>query len=132
MPKFDRTRTLEQLESELWPHNDFGSHVVQESQRLRKIPLEQLTVENLRLLIGQAIGLSFLVPIALEHLESNLLAHGDFYPGDLLASLRAVPKDFWSEHTSLNNAMVELGSDVFGVHKTLSELLPFLQRFQYK
>jgi hypothetical protein len=63
---FDQKMSLEELEGQVWPHDDFGSHVVQESQRLRNVPVNQLTIENLRLLIGQRIGLQFFVPVALD------------------------------------------------------------------
>jgi hypothetical protein len=49
MEPVDRNKNLEGLEGEVCPYNDFGSYVVQESQRLRKIPLNELSVENLRL-----------------------------------------------------------------------------------
>ena len=66
----ERTKNLEELEGVVWPHDDFGSHVVEESQRLRKVPVGELSVEDLRLLIGQKIGLPHLVPLALEDRKS--------------------------------------------------------------
>ena len=132
MHVFDRTKTLEQLDGDVWPYDDFSSHVVQESQRLRKVPVGQLTVEDLRLLIGQKIGLPFLVPVALERLAINPFAEGAYYRGDLLVSLLSVPQEFWPKHPELNNAVVELGLEMRQVHELLvSELLPGLQRFQY-
>lgn len=38
-------------------------------------------------MIGQSIGLKYLVPKALEHLQENPLAAGDFFEGDLLFAL---------------------------------------------
>ena len=129
----DRAKTLEQLEGSVWPHDNFGSHVVQESQRLRKVSIGELSVEGLRLLIGQKIGLPFLVPIALEHVENNPFVESAFYRGDLLTSLLAVPEAFWAEYPELNNRVVELAVHVHQVHELLvSELLPALQRFQYR
>jgi hypothetical protein len=129
---FDQTKSLEELEGQVWPHNDFGSHVVQETQRLRKVPVDQLTVENLRLLIGQQIGLQFLVPVALDLLVVNPLAQGAFYRGDLLANLLKLPQAFWQAHPQLNNTMVELGIELRLVQETLAdELLPSIGRFEY-
>lgn len=42
--------------------------------------------EDFRLLIGQGIGVNVLSPHALALLASDVLAEGDFYPGDLLAT----------------------------------------------
>jgi CDI immunity proteins len=66
----DQSKSIEQLEQDVWNHNDFQSHVVQESQRLRRIPLRELKTEDLRLLITQRIGLQFSVPLALEILAT--------------------------------------------------------------
>ncbi|WP_370027602.1 contact-dependent growth inhibition system immunity protein [Planotetraspora sp. GP83] len=43
-------------------------------------PLADLTIEDLRLLIGQRIGLPCLVPIAVEWLDHDPMAEGDMYP----------------------------------------------------
>jgi hypothetical protein len=129
---FDQTKSLEELEGQVWPYNDFDSHAVQETQRLRKVPVDQLTIEDLRLLIGQQIGLQFLVPVALDLLVVNPLAQGAFYRGDLLANLLKLPPAFWQAHPLLNNTMVELGIELRLVQETLAdELLPSIGRFEY-
>ena len=77
-----RDQALDQLE----PGNvaaEGESYLLSERRRLRAIPLKLLRLEDLRLLIGQAVGLTYLVPLALEHLIQHPLASGDFYPGDL-------------------------------------------------
>ncbi len=66
--------------------------------RLRRKPLADFTVQDLRIMIGQNIGLPFLVPLAVERLEAEPLAAGDFYPGDLLASVLRVNESFWQTH----------------------------------
>jgi hypothetical protein len=99
--EFDRTKTLDELEGHAWDPPGFSSHVVTESHRLRVVPLEQFTVEDMRLLIGQRIGLPFLVPMALELLEGNPWVSGDFFPGDLLSSVLRVEPDFWTSRPDL-------------------------------
>lgn len=49
-------------------------------------------------MIGQRIGLPHLVPLALDVLEQDPLAEGDFYPGDLLRNVCRVPDSYWAEH----------------------------------
>ena len=68
---------------------------------LRSTPIDELTVEGLRLMIQQQIGLRYLVPIALQRLRQDPLAEGDFYPGDLLAALLRVAGDFWQQRPEL-------------------------------
>jgi hypothetical protein len=129
----DRSKTLEELEKQVWPRNDFGSHVVQESQRLRKVPIGLLSVEDLRLLIGQKFGLQFLVPLAIEHLADNPLVSGNYYPGDLMSVVLAIPDEYWSAHPELNNQLVEIGLEVSNLYETIAEqLLPPLKRFQFR
>jgi len=77
-------KTIENLEKDKWPQHDFDSFLVRRTQELRKIPLNELTTEDLRIMIGQQIGLDYLVPLALETLTQDIWAEGDFFEGDLL------------------------------------------------
>ena len=60
----------------------------------------------------------YLVPIALEHLERDPFVEGDFYPGDLLCNVLALPPAFWADRPDLREraaalaatAMAALGS----------------------
>jgi hypothetical protein len=54
---------------------------------LRRKPIGALTVEDLRLLIGQNIGLTHLLPPAVEILRADPMAAGDFCEGDLLSAV---------------------------------------------
>ena len=87
--------TLEELERSNRGEPAYDSHLVTECHRLRRVQLRLLTVENLRILIGQNIGLPFLMPLAIEQLEQDPLAEGDFYPGDLLCSVLCVEPKYW-------------------------------------
>jgi hypothetical protein len=100
-----RDKNLSELEGTIWDEPEFDSHLVRESFRLRLVPLRDLTVENLRLLIGQEIGLMYLVPLAIEHLEVNPFVEGDYYPGDLLASVVGTTRRFWISHGDLRLRM---------------------------
>ena len=92
----DRKKTLTELEGGPWSESGLDSHVVKTCHRLRAKPIGELSVEDLRIMIGQGVGLRFLVPLALEALEQNPLAEGDFYPGDLLHSVLRLEGEFWS------------------------------------
>lgn len=92
----DQDRTLDELDPPAWGAPDYDSHLVISCHRLRSVPIGTLGAEDLRLLIGQGIGLPWLLPLALDKVEADPLAEGDFYPGELLACILQVPAGFWS------------------------------------
>jgi hypothetical protein len=101
-------KTLENLERKKWaaePTHD--SHLVTRVTALRKIPLSEFSIEDMRIMIGQEFGLNYLVPLAIEALSIELFAEGDFYKGDLLQNLLRVNAGFWKENrdywTTLND-----------------------------
>jgi len=79
--------SIEQLERDYWPVSGAASHLVERCHALRKIPICELNVEDIRILVGQGIGLPFLVPIALRGLLKNPYLEGDFFAGDLLMAI---------------------------------------------
>jgi hypothetical protein len=78
--------TLEQLEERPWGTPDFDSGLVSTCHRLWTKPVSEFTVADLQIMIGQGIGLTHLVPRALQILEKDAFAEGDYYAGDLLTS----------------------------------------------
>ncbi|MET8138434.1 contact-dependent growth inhibition system immunity protein [Streptomyces sp. NPDC005251] len=73
----NRHRSLEELERDRWsaPSAD-DTRLVATALALRRRPIGELTVEDMRLLIRQDIGLSHLLPLALEVLRENPMAEG--------------------------------------------------------
>jgi hypothetical protein len=49
-------------------------------------------------MIGQGIGLPFLIPLAVEYLEKEPLAAGDFSTGDLLQAVLRVNEAVWASY----------------------------------
>jgi CDI immunity proteins len=80
-------KTLDQLEGVVWGEPTFDSYLVTTCHRLRTKPVDEFSVEDLRIMIGQKIGLPHLVPLAIAVLDREPLAEGDFYPGDLLTKV---------------------------------------------
>ena len=78
-----RQKTLDELEGVTWGPPSYGSHLVQSCHRLRTKPIGEYGTEDLRIMIGQNIGLPYLMPLAIETLEKNPWAAGHMYPGDL-------------------------------------------------
>ncbi len=95
---FDRRKSLQELEQDDWGEPTYSSHLVTAVHRLRRKPLAEFTVEDLRIVIGQRVGLPFLIPLAVERLEEDPLAAGDFYPGDLLQAVVRAGEGFWASH----------------------------------
>ncbi len=95
---FDRSKSLNELEGHDWGEPTFDSYLVVTCHRLRRKPLIEFTVEDLRIMIGQQISLPYLVPLAVERLEADPLAAGHYYPGDLLAVVVRVDESFWDSH----------------------------------
>jgi hypothetical protein len=92
--------TIEEREGKAWgePPAD-ASRLVRRCHELRTQPIAELSIEDLRLLIGQGIGLEWLVPVALDLLEDDPLAAGDLYEGDLITSVLGVPESYWAGAT---------------------------------
>ncbi len=80
-------KTLDELEGVVWGEPTYDSHLVTTCHRLRTKPIDEFTIGDLRIMIGQEIGLPHLVPLAVAALEYDPLAEGDYYPGDLLANV---------------------------------------------
>jgi hypothetical protein len=118
--------SLDVLDSPAWgaaPEEATG--LVRRCHALRSKPLDELTVEDLRLMIGQQIGLRHLVPIALQYLRNDPLAEGDYYPGDLLATVLRVNSEFWQQRPDLNH---ELGDIVDALaHDRTADLDPAVE-----
>ena len=61
-------------------------------------------------MIGQQFSLEHLMPIALELLEKEPLAEGDFYPGDLLCNVLKAGAEYYAanpEQRSLAKSLLD-------------------------
>ncbi|MFF4809188.1 contact-dependent growth inhibition system immunity protein [Micromonospora chersina] len=89
--------TIEQLERDVWPDpGPDASFLVRRCTELRRKPLAEFTVEDLRIMLGQEIGVPALLPLAVEVLLREPLAGGDYHPGDLLRTVLRLPDSAWS------------------------------------
>jgi hypothetical protein len=120
--KYGLWQNLDQLENYTWPDaQDSDTGLVKRCTALRRKPLQQYTIEDLRVMIGQKFGLEFLIPLALERLQDDPLASGDCYPGDLLAATMRVNVEYWSDHLDQQEILDSIVSN-------LSELPPYFER----
>jgi len=110
--RFDRAKTLDELDPPAWGAPKYDSYLVTTCHGLRRKPIDDFSVEDLRTMIGQGIGLRFLVPIAIEVLERDPLAQGDFYPGDLLGNVLRAGPVFWAQYPDYRSRVEAVVADV--------------------
>jgi hypothetical protein len=104
----DRRKTLTELEGKEWGPPDFDSHLVTTMYQLRHKPLEHFTIEDLRIAIGQNTTLEWLLPIAIERLQDDPFAEGDFYRGDLLNAVLRVEPQVWLKYPELREMAAQI------------------------
>ncbi|MGW7361091.1 contact-dependent growth inhibition system immunity protein [Streptomyces sp. NPDC054802] len=98
----NRARSLEELEHDYWPAPGAdATRLITTAYALRRRPIGKLTVEDMRLLIGQSIGLPYLLPLAAEVLRENPMAEGRMYEGDLLSAVLTRNPAVWTEFSGL-------------------------------
>lgn len=95
------------------------SYLVRRCKILSDVPICEFSIEDYRILIGQGIGLEYLVPPAINILSENLFAEGDYYEGDLLKSLLTVDRHFWDKHSNLREELKQICLQSFNAIQTL-------------
>ena len=124
--------SLTELEQDDWGPAGFDSSLVQTVHQLRNKPLGELSPGDMRMLIGQRVGLRFLVPLAMDLIESDPFIDSDFYPGDLLLYLLNLSDDYWSVNHDMRDRMTKAamfatewihGQDDFATTKEIQEAL---------
>lgn len=101
--------SLEELEGgKILSVPEDSSYLVRTANELRKKKLMDFEIEDLRLMIGQNISLNYLLPLAIDVLNKDILAEGDFYPGDLLKNVLDVDESVWKVNNQLFRKIKEL------------------------
>lgn len=133
MNKANLDKTLEELERSNWGEPNFPSYLVTTCHKLRRKKLKDFTVEDLRIMIGQNIGLPFLMPLAIEILKESPLAAGDFYAGDLLNSVLSIETEFWQRNVELWQDVEHIISGLESEHEWIrSVVLKNAEQFRYQ
>lgn len=104
-------RSLEELsgkwKSEI-PKEGYSSSIQLRTYKLYGQKLNEYGHDDIRFMIGQQVGLPYLVPIALHILQEDLLVDACYYEGDLLHALLVAPKAFWQNHLNLYSALCRM------------------------
>ena len=81
------------------------------------------------MLIGQDIGLQYLVPIALDFLAENPWIAGDDYDGDLLFNVLRIDPGYWSSNEKQLSRLAQIMDELNGKAKFLArDLQPAWQK----
>ncbi|MFJ1706269.1 contact-dependent growth inhibition system immunity protein [Kitasatospora sp. NPDC088346] len=116
----NRDSSLEELEDDRWSAGPGGeTRLMATVRELRRRPIGDLTVEDMRLLIRQDVGLAHLLPRAVEVLRVDPLAEGDMYEGDLLAAVLTRSAEVWGECPGLRREVRVIVSELADVPPVL-------------
>ncbi|MFJ8195416.1 contact-dependent growth inhibition system immunity protein [Streptomyces sp. NPDC096152] len=119
----DRGKSLEQLEGRCWPDPpEETTSLVRSVHALRRRPIGALQSHELARLIGQSVGLPWLLPLAVEILRDTApdRAAGGFYDDDLLYAVVTVSPEVWKE-------MPALASDLKATVTELTDLSSYVK-----
>ena len=109
VPKALAHKSIENLEKARWePPDPNASEVALRCHELRRKAIEELDVSDIRLLIGQDIGLQFLIPIALKLLETDPLVECEHYKGDLLAVVLRANPNYFADNAGERSSLIEV------------------------
>ncbi len=100
----DRTKSIEELSGYCWLESDFGSHVVMTSHAMRRKPLDELSLEDIRMGTMQHIGPTYLIPVAIEAVENDPMAESFNFPAEITLQL-LLPHEYWVWHPTLGDRL---------------------------
>ena len=108
----DKDRTINQLQDKPIPRPpEYESHLVKRCFDLANKKLKYFSPEDLRIMIGQNIGLEYLIPMAIEVLKKEPFIEADFYEGDLFLNVLKVDETFWEEAHELKESVLKIFKD---------------------
>ena len=88
------------------PESD--TYVLRTAARALRLPLGDLSAEEIRLLIGQKTGLKYVLPLAVAILKKNPMIQTCYYPGDLLAVCKQLAPSDWNMNPAEQRAFQEI------------------------
>lgn len=107
-----RNKSLELLENKSWgDSSNAPTNLVKRCIELSKIPIGNFTLEDLRVMIGQKLGLQYLIPLAIEKLQENIFIDTELYEGDLLEKVLKIDTSYWDNNENYWTQLNELIKD---------------------
>lgn len=100
--------TLAQLENlRLTAPEPDDTALVRRCRQLVYTDVGDFTVEDLRIMLGQQLGVRSLLPLAVRTLVRDPMAEGDYYRGDLLMAVLRLPHSAWVGYAPDRDALTE-------------------------
>lgn len=112
----DINKSIEEIENDYWGEPVLNSYVITTCHKARQKPIKSLSNEEIRCLIGQKIGLKFLLPKAVNILKDEPLIDITFFEGDLLLTLLRLDISDWKYNLN------ELKSFIIIIHDNWSQI----------
>ncbi|UYQ93786.1 contact-dependent growth inhibition system immunity protein [Chitinophaga horti] len=102
--------TIEVLENKVWEYKKFPTILIETCHNARKKKIRDLSLNELRTLLTQDIGVPYILPSVMAALEKDLLTDTRFYPGDLLLAAVSMPERTWRrpEHEAIGKKLKSL------------------------
>ena len=120
----DRAKSLEQLDGERWgdPPTDATS-LVRTVHEWRRRPIGTLEPHELARLIGQNVGLPWLLPLGVEILQEEAAkqAAGGFFDGDLLYAVVTRSPEVWTANPELAGELKTILSMLTGLSRYVKQ-----------
>jgi hypothetical protein len=112
--ELDRTKTLVQLKREKFRDFSWDFHPFPAGYYLRNVPIGELRPADMWVLIRQAIGLDYLIVLALERLEVNPLLKCRSSEGDLLSAVLCADALVWKRNPQYRERVTAVWRKVSG------------------
>lgn len=102
--------TLEQLENDVWPDPEVRTSLIDTCHRLRRVPIDSLSLGDIRILLGQRIGVRHLVPRAIDFLNADPMIDASYFPGDLLSAVLRADENRFRGFPAIRNQLVAIAA----------------------
>jgi hypothetical protein len=130
-----RQKSFEILLNQNWgDSSNAPTNLVKRCIELSKVPVDNFTLEDLRVMIGQQFGLQYLIPLAIEKLQDNIFVDTELYEGDLLENVLKIDTSYWNNNenywTQLNDLIKDKLQDLkeLGIDTTKFDNSQFVKK----
>jgi CDI immunity proteins len=104
-----RQKTLESLEKDYWGKPAYDSYLVKRTHEIRKLPLSELTTDDIAMMLRQKFSLDYIVPLAIDKLKIDILSYGESgEKGAIMEAILKLPADFWKSNIDYWKIIEEL------------------------
>lgn len=108
------SKSIEEIENDFWGNvPDNATSIVRSTYELRKKMLSMLDLDDMRLLIGQSIGLEVLIPHSLDFIADNPFVEALYFEGDLFKNIVFTDRTYWEKNPEIKLRLLNL----FDKHK---------------